>query len=332
MKSEIPIFFATDDNYIPFLGVAIYSLAKNSSKENNYKIIILNSGLEKSNIDKIKKYEQENIKIEFTNISLKIHKIEEDLSLRLRDYYSTAIYYRMFIPSMFPEYDKALYLDSDIVILDDIAKLYSKNIGNNLVAAITDDVVNGNEHFKRYSKITLGIEPERYFNSGILLMNLKEFRDSDIESKFLHILTKFNFDTIAPDQDYLNFLCKDRVYYVQKGWDKMPFVDENFDEQNLHLLHFNMFQKPWYYSNVPYEKHFWEYAKKTEFYNKIVKMKENYTDFEREKDEIGSEKLVAYSDQIVDSNITFYKILGDNYFTNEETYDDTFFEFSNGLT
>ena len=43
-QNEIPVFFASDDNYIPCLAVAIHSLEKNASKENNYRLIILHSG------------------------------------------------------------------------------------------------------------------------------------------------------------------------------------------------------------------------------------------------------------------------------------------------
>ena len=69
MNKEIPIFFSTDDNYIPYLDVAVSSLITNASKEFNYRIIILNTGLNESNIDKIKQNEREKFKIDFVDIS-----------------------------------------------------------------------------------------------------------------------------------------------------------------------------------------------------------------------------------------------------------------------
>ena len=69
MNKEIPIFFSTDDNYIPYLDVAVSSLIANASKEFNYRIIILNTGLNESNIDKIKQNEREKFKIDFVDIS-----------------------------------------------------------------------------------------------------------------------------------------------------------------------------------------------------------------------------------------------------------------------
>ena len=122
----IPIFFATDDNYMPFLRVALQSITKNTSKNNKYEIYVLNTGLKEENIENLKKFDKENISVKSVNIEEKI----KDFSNRLhtRDYYSKSTYYRLFIPTMFPQYDKALYLDSDIVVLSDIANLYNINV------------------------------------------------------------------------------------------------------------------------------------------------------------------------------------------------------------
>ena len=76
MNKEIPIFFSTDDNYIPYLDVAVSSLIANASKEFNYRIIILNTGLNESNIDKIKQNEREKFKIDFVDISADVEKIK----------------------------------------------------------------------------------------------------------------------------------------------------------------------------------------------------------------------------------------------------------------
>ncbi len=311
---EIPIFFSTDDNYVPFLTVALHSLIDNSSTNYDYKAIVLNSGLREENVNILKAMETENFKIEFADVNEKTKEISNDLSLRLRDYYSNSIYYRLFIPSLFPNYEKALYLDADIVVIDDIAKLYFEDLGDNLVGAITDDVVNNNESFKKYSEVALGLEPNKYFNSGILVMNLNKFREENIEEKFVHLLSTYNFDTIAPDQDYLNYLCKGKVKYIHKGWDRMPIEDKNFKEEELHLVHYNMFHKPWHYDGVQYEKFFWKYAEKSSFYDEMIKMKNEYTEEQMTNDSLANEKLVQHSENIIGSQNTFNKVLGENYF------------------
>lgn len=236
------------------------------------------------------------------------------MTLGLRDYYSNSIYYRIFIPSLFHDYDKALYLDADIVVIDDISKLYFEELGDNLLGAITDDVVNGNDSFKKYSETVLGIKPTQYFNSGILVMNLKELRKFEIESKFVHLIGTYNFDTIAPDQDYLNYLCRGKVKYIHKGWDKMPMEDNDFSDDDLHLIHYNMFRKPWHYSEVPYEDFFWNYAKKSSYYDDLLEMKATYSDEQKRKDDLARIDLVKRSERIMDSKATFANVLDEKYF------------------
>ena len=313
-KLEIPIFFSSDDNYVPFLTVALHSMIENASKDYNYKIIVLNSELKDESAKQLLKLENENFKIEFADVNKKIADVARNMTLGLRDYYSNSIYYRIFIPSLFPNYEKALYLDADIVVLDDISKLYFEDLGDNLLGAITDDVVNGNDSFKEYSKTVLGIEPTKYFNSGILVMNLDKLREFEIENKFVHLLSKYNFDTIAPDQDYLNYLCRGKVKYIHKGWDRMPIEDKNFSDDDLHLIHYNMFKKPWHYSEVPYENFFWDYAKKSSYYDDILAMKASYSDEQKRNDDLAGIDLVKRSERIMDSKATFANVLDEKYF------------------
>jgi hypothetical protein len=107
-KQRIPIFFSTDDNYIPYLDVAIRSLIQNASKDHNYRIIILNTGLSVESVEMIKENESERFIIEFKDISGEV----EGIRARLRNVYHFSIvtYYRLFIASLFPEYDKVIYL------------------------------------------------------------------------------------------------------------------------------------------------------------------------------------------------------------------------------
>ena len=312
IKTEIPIFFSTDDNYIPCLSVAIHSLEENASMENNYRIIILHTGMNLKGKAEIKKFETDNVKISFQNISHITTKLTKDLALRLRDYYSETIYYRMFIPSMFPEYEKAIYLDADIILQDDVANLYNLDLGGNLIAGVTDQVINSVPEFKVYSKVGLGIEPEKYFNSGVLVMNLREMRKAKIEEKFLYRLLNYNLDTAAPDQDYLNTLCKDRVLYLPETWNKMPDFGERVDANEIHLIHYNMYRKPWHYEDVPYSECFWNNAKETKYYDVLKEELANYTDENKKQDEVASNKLVEYTKQIVKQELKFADIEDDD--------------------
>jgi len=308
-KQEIPVFFATDDNYVPYLVVSIRSLIDKCSSNNKYSIYVLNTGLTEQNKKALKDMEISNVTISFVDLTEKIKDIYSKLEAQLRDYYSPSIYYRLFIPTMFPHYKKALYLDCDITILDDVANLYNHELKNNLVGAIVDEVVTSNEVFRYYVSNALGVNEYKYFNSGILVMNLDEFRKERFEEKFIYLLNNYNFGTVAPDQDYLNVLCKGRILYIDKCWNKMPVSNEGFDEKNLKLVHYNMFQKPWKYEGILYEKYFWETAKKTSYYDFFKQTLANFDDAKKLKDQQAGEKLLAYAKNIADDPNNFRNTL-----------------------
>ena len=288
MNKEIPVFFAVDNGYIPFLSVALRSLIDNTSKENIYAIKILYTNVTEENKIKIKKYETENISIEFVDLNKQLEEIKE--KLYTRNYFSNTTYYRLFIPELYPEYDKAVYIDSDTVCLSDIAELYNTDMGDNLIAGIPDGVIQAIDIFKDYVERVVGLaDYNNYFNAGVIVMNLKELRDYKFEEKFIYMLEKIKFE-VAQDQDYLNRLCKGRVKILDYSWNRMPVMGKT--EEKINLIHYNLGAKPWYFDNVVYQEYFWEYAKKTEFYNEIKELGTKYTDEDKEKDDSNSLKLM----------------------------------------
>ncbi len=242
---QIPIFFAVDDGYMPFLAVAIQSLIENSSIDNYYVIKVLYTSITEENQKKILKYEKENVSIEFVDLNYYIEKIKD--KLYTRDYYSKTTYFRLFIPNLYPQYDKALYLDSDIVILSDIANFYNEDIGNNLVAGVPDDVIQNIKVFQEYAEKVVGVADYRnYFNAGVLLMNLDELRKFKFQEKFIYSLEKIKF-AVAQDQDYLNRLCKGRVKLLDIGWNRMPMPTDKIKQEDIKLIHYNLGYKPWHF-------------------------------------------------------------------------------------
>lgn len=285
----IKVVFATDDKYIPFLAVAIESLVDNSSKDNYYSIKILHTDVSKENKKKIEKYETENVSIEFVDLNYYIEKVKD--KLYTRDYYTNTTYFRLFLPELYPQYNKVLYLDSDIVILDDIAKLYNINMGDNLVAAAPDDIIQSNKVFQDYVEKVVGVSDyKHYFNAGVLLMNLDQLRKFKFQEKFLYLLSTIKF-SVAQDQDYLNRLCKGRVKLLSVAWDRMPIPNDKIKTEDIKILHFNFACKPWHFEDVLFKEFFWEYAKKTEFYEGILSIKDNYTEEERFRDRESEQRL-----------------------------------------
>ncbi len=288
-EREIPVFFAVDDGYIPFLAVSIQSLADHASPEYRYSIKVLHTDISSENKKKINRYQKENIDIEFVDLNYYIKKIQD--KLYTRDYYSKTTYFRLFIPNLYPQYDKALYLDCDIVILDDIAKLYHTDMGTNLVAAAPDDVIQTIKVFQDYVEKVVGVADYRnYFNAGILLMNLDELRKFKFQEKFIYSLEKITF-SVAQDQDYLNRLCKGRVKMLDKNWNRMPITKDKVRPQDVKLVHYNLAYKPWHFEDIMFKEFFWEYAQKTEFFEMIEKIRDNYTEEERFRDKENDQKL-----------------------------------------
>lgn len=313
-KQLIPVFFSCDDNYAPYLAVAIKSLIENGNKEKyEYEINVLNTDISKENKEKIVRLEEDGYKIIFRNVSKQIEKIEKELASRLRDYYSLSIYYRIFIPNLFKEYDKVLYLDADIVIVDDVAKLFNIEMGDDLLAGTTDGVVRLVDEFKDYVVDAVGVDKwDDYINSGVLVMNTKGLREAKIEEKFLYLLTKYNFDTVAPDQDYLNALCKNRITHFEKYWDFMPNVDADYKDEDLHLIHYNMFQKPWNYPDMRCAEYFNKYAEMTEYYDFIKSQavtdpKERKAKEQADKD--GAAGMIVITNNIMNDPHNFKRVM-----------------------
>ncbi len=294
--NEIPVFFAVDNGYIPFLGVALKSLIDNTSKENKYAIKILYTSVSDENKSRIKKYEKENISIEFVDLNKQLEEIKE--KLYTRNYFSNTTYYRLFIPELYPEYDKAVYIDSDTICLADIADLYNVDMEDNLIAAVPDGVVQTIDPFKDYVERVVGVaDYNKYFNAGVIVMNLKELRKYKFEEKFIYMLGKIRFE-VAQDQDYLNRLCKGRVKMIDYSWNRMPIMGKR--DGDINLIHYNLGAKPWYFDDVLYQEYFWKYAEKTEFYNEIKEIGAKYTDADKEKDDANSAKLIELAQKETD--------------------------------
>lgn len=308
MNREIPIFFTIDDSYAPFLAVALNSAIKNSDPQRNYKAIVLYQDLGADNISRLQSLQNENFKIELMPIRANMEALDDRMSNRLRcDYFTLTIYFRLFIPSMFPQYDKGIYIDSDVVLTDDIAKLFDIDIGENYIGACNDLSIADIPPLVAYTEKAVGVNAKEYINSGVLLMNLKKMRDDDLEGHFLALLNKYHFDSIAPDQDYLNAMCNGKIYYLEEKWDTMP-NDAKPMLTETSLIHYNLFSKPWCYDCIQYEEQFWNYAQDCGFIDEIREFKASYTEDKKKADSECLELLVRRGIEIPENDITFKKM------------------------
>ncbi|MBE7079534.1 MAG: glycosyltransferase family 8 protein [Clostridiales bacterium] len=309
-KGRIPLFFATDDNYLPFLSLTLESILENSSREYEYEIYVLHSGLREDFMAKILRYSRAGFTLSFVDVTERLKGIAH--RLHIRDYYTCTTYFRMFIAEMFPLYDKAIYLDCDTVVLGDISELYAYELGDNLLAGAPCEGVNSFEVYKRYVAELGGLDPDYFFNAGVLLLNLKAFREENFYGQFADLLEKYKFKVIQ-DEDYLNVLCQDRVLRLPRAWNKTPVAPDILPREDLRIVHYLMTWKPWRYSDIPYQEYFWEYAKKTEFYGYIKKMFDGASKADMEKDKLVEKNLKALAEKEIAREDGYFKVYGKRY-------------------
>ena len=278
-RKEIPIFFAVDDFYAPYLAVAVQSIKENASPENKYSIYVLITEIGERNAKRLSAMQTENVSIEFINVKEKMQSMKA--SLQLRDYYTATTYYRFFIPELFPQYEKGLYIDCDVVVTTDIEELYSTDIDGKMLGAAVEDFVVATAEFREWTKTALKISADEYFNAGVLVMNLKKMRKENIMGQFM-ALNKVKKYPVAQDQDYLNVICKGDVYYLNEHWNRSPHFTTPCDTPKL--AHYKLNYKPWHYYGVKFENDFWKYASSTEYYRELLDEREHYPKEKIEKD------------------------------------------------
>lgn len=306
---EIPVFFSTDDNYIPFLDVALSSLIENASRDYRYRIMILNTGLSAKNMARILEREQAGFAIEFVDISDRL----EGIMSHFRNVYHFSIvtYYRLFIASLFPRLDKIVYLDCDLVVTGDISKLYFTDMEDAIIAAAPEQYVRNTPAFRLYAEKALGVDPDGYVNAGVLVMDLRQFRRHRIEERFVDLITHYDFDLLDPDQAYLNYLCDGYIHSLPNGWNMEP--TDLPVEGELSIVHYALYKKPWQFDDVKYGEYFWRYAASSPFYGEILRRRESFTEEQRAEKERTATEILSHAMAIVASDNTFTTIQDKEY-------------------
>lgn len=110
------------------------------------------------------------------------------------------------LPELLPEYEKVIYVDCDVVIRNNLARLYREvDLKDNYLAGVFEAPLD----FQLSHIQALGCAPGSYVNSGFLVMNLALLRQDGMTRKFLAESKKEDY--LFPDQDILNKLCKGRI-------------------------------------------------------------------------------------------------------------------------
>lgn len=292
MTQPIPVFFSINDAYAPFLSVAMTSIIAHADPKQHYDLIVLYEDLNAENRERLGQLATTNVSIRFVTVNEDLMKQLAGEHMKLRGAtFTLTIYYRLFIAAMFPQYDKAIYLDADVVTTTDLADLFNIDLGTNLVGAVQDTFAADNPQSVQYVTQHLQLSITDYFNSGMMVMNLKQMRAEKFNETFTHLLTTYHVEFIAPDQDYLNELCRDRVTHIERAWNVMPTKQSRVTAPKL--LHFSLFGKPWHYADAQNGQYFWEYAARSPYFAEIKAIQRAFTDEDRAKDRAAEKGLLA---------------------------------------
>ena len=201
-KKSINIAYMVDNNYVPYMITSMHSAIKNKNKESVYNFYIIAENFSSENIDKIKKIKEHNVNIEIIPARQKTL----DYSHLGRFASFKIAMQKIFIPDYLEDVDKVLYLDADTLVQKDLNKIYSTNMGDAYIGATKDGLM-----YQFPEHITeIGLDLRKfYFNSGVMLLNLKDMRkDAIIEKSITYFNTHYE---VFGDQDILNVVVNDKV-------------------------------------------------------------------------------------------------------------------------
>ncbi len=297
-NQHIPVFLAADDNYAPFVATTMASILKNTKSHIDF--YVLSNKISKINQQKIK-----NTKNFFPNsrFSVRFREIDMEKFEKFNGGFShitITAYARWMIPDLYPNLNKAIYLDDDIIVVGDIAELYNQNLEGNIVGAVHDvsDISpNGPSRYnllKRYGKF----KNEYVWNSGVYLIDCKKWRENDITRKLIaqkqEIIDyhkKHNLKLGSADQDTLNVILQDYKALPLK-YNVHPFAINECKKRNncsqllgqegdelfrdATIIHYTSPVKPWLDKKSTYAHEFWKIVPYTDFADEIKQIHDNY--------------------------------------------------------
>lgn len=285
----IPIALICDENYVMPTSVVITSLIENKLPETYYDIHIFGDKISQKSKDILKNMEKENIKISLHDVENKFKNLGVE-----HVYVSKSAYIKFDIQNLLPQYDKILYLDSDIIVVQDLTTLYNTDI-ENVYAGVVEDMYATLVKPEEY--MISGID--KFFNSGVMLLNTKKLREEEITNEFIKnkkILNDEDVDNrtfvytfgnnvkyLSPVYNYMN-PCTDFVnsdYYKFYKDEKFNTTEKLLPIEELTIIHFTA-EKPWNYACYFYWEDWIKYFKKSPFKTRKLKSLK-FKFFRREK-------------------------------------------------
>jgi len=248
---KIHIVTAANDLYVRHMAVMLNSLLTNKTSRNRVRIHVIDGGtISAENKEKLVKsvarFDQKIRFIPFDNELLHGIKITER--------FGREAYYRIFIPKLLPEsINKVIYLDSDLIVLNDISNLWNISLDHHYLAAVEDSVGINRGRILR-------IPADHYFNSGVLVLDLNKWRANQITNRVIGYIRRYPQRILIADQDGLNAVLHDKWKRLSPEWN--CFATMYNAERSPSILHYITVNKPWN-GNPPGKHEYDNYARTT---------------------------------------------------------------------
>lgn len=199
------ILYTLNDNFVPQVCAAICSICENNRKEKDIHFYLFSMNISTKNKKKITKF------VSSYRRKIDIIEIPDLQEYFTKDFdtngWSNVVLARLLLDKLLPKkIDRILYLDGDTIVLGNLNKFYNMDLKDKVLAMAIEPTVN------KERKNKLGLENYYYHNSGVLLIDLKKWRDNNIGNKVIDYFIKNKKVIFAPDQDALNGELKDDIY------------------------------------------------------------------------------------------------------------------------
>lgn len=288
-KKHIPIFTVASDERILELVVSLSSISQYSSDDNIYDVRVLHGGMSMQNVRRLRHLRFKNVEVFVTDMTELISTCTNARLGRTPDVNALVEFYKFFIPCMYPRIQRALYIDNDVVLRDDIARLLDTPMGDAIIAAPRSDKV-ADEEVAEYVRARLGISPEEYADSGILVINMREYRSARVLDSLYERVSAGGDGLLSAADDFVSVTCRGRIAWLDPAWSAQSYSEEEI--KSPRLVHYNNYKKPKYYLDSPYSEVFWMAASRTAFFNDIMSECMRYGEAQRSADELARERYI----------------------------------------
>ncbi|NIA67644.1 glycosyltransferase family 8 protein [Pelagibius litoralis] len=267
--TPIKLIFGVDGSYSQHLAVTLISLLENN-RGNAFDILVVTLNMTVQDKARIRSVVEG-----FANVVLRFQDfdISRYSHFRTDGHISHASYLRIFIPEILPESEeRVLYLDCDLVVQEDIAPLWESDLGDKVIGAAR------NPFFVRHDDLELPADAD-YHNAGVLLINLKRWRERDGTARLIDFIEAHHAHLYAHDQDALNAvflgefaeLAPQWNFQTSMLWCEPEALSLRYQEyrglvENPAIIHYTTPSKPWHFGNThPHKDIYYQYLMKTPY-------------------------------------------------------------------